>query len=65
MKAVKLLGEGAHLRRGSLQLKKMQGYPGVWEARADLSNRITLHYETDGTIVLRTNCNHDQVSRSP
>lgn len=41
-----------------LRVKKMPGYPGVWEARVDGANRVT--FERDGdTLTLRANCNHD------
>lgn len=49
----------------SLHRKKMQGQPGVWEARIDRANRLTFHYSDDGTLVLRNHCNHDILKRSP
>jgi hypothetical protein len=47
-----------------LHAHRVQGAPGVWEAYVDDANRVTFHYAS-GTIVMRNNCNHDIVRRSP
>jgi len=47
-----------------LSTHKMQGYPGVWESYIDGANRITWEW-VGGNIVLRNNCNHDILKRSP
>lgn len=43
----------------------MQGFEGVWEAYVDRGNRVTFHYDEDGSIVMRNHCNHDMLTRSP
>lgn len=56
-KALRLLAED--WRRPSLQVKRISGAQGIWEARASLSLRIT--FEMDGdTIVLRNVGAHDK-----
>ena len=47
-----------------LNTHKVRGTQGVWEAYVDDKNRVTFHYE-DGGIVMRNNCNHDIIKRSP
>ena len=50
---------GNDWRHPSLQVKRVRGLAGVWEARASLSLRIT--FEMDGdTIVLRNVGSHDK-----
>jgi mRNA interferase RelE/StbE len=51
-------------RHPSLRTKKMQGQPGVFEARVDRANRVTFHWDGE-TIVLRNHCNHDVLRRNP
>lgn len=51
-------------RHPSLQTHKVKGHPGVFEAYVTKANRVTFHYE-GGKIVLRNNCNHDRVLRTP
>lgn len=63
MESLKRLEEDP--RSPSLQAHRMQGHPGVWEAYVDRGNRITFHYDADGTIVMRNNCNHDMLQRRP
>lgn len=48
----------------SLSVSKVRGAPGLWEARASRSLRITFTLER-GEIWLRNNCTHDQVYRRP
>lgn len=45
-----------------LHTHRVQGSPGVYEARIDGANRITFHWNED-IIVLRKNCNHDILKR--
>jgi mRNA interferase RelE/StbE len=40
-------------RHPSLQLKKMQGTPGVWELRVSSHYRVTLEYVPDGILLRR------------
>lgn len=47
-----------------LRIKKVKATDGVWEARIDRKNRITFHWEGD-MKVLRNNCHHDILDRSP
>ena len=43
-----------------LQVKKMRGHEDIWEARVDLSNRLT--FERDGDVItLRNHCSHDML----
>lgn len=51
-------------RHPGLQTHKVKGHPGVFEAYVNMANRVTFHYEGD-KIVLRNNCNHDRVLRTP
>ena len=51
-------------RHPGLHTHRVQGAPGVWEAYVDAANRVTFHYE-GSKIVMRNNCNHDILSRSP
>ena len=37
----------------------------VWEAYVDLKNRVTFHYDADGVLIMRNNCNHDIIDQSP
>lgn len=47
-----------------LRVKKMQGYPNVWEARASRDLRITFTVEPDRAI-LRNCGHHDETLRNP
>ena len=62
LECVQRLGDDP--RHPSLNTHRMQGVRGVWEAYVDRGNRVTFHYE-DGKIVLRNNCNHEMLKRSP
>ena len=48
----------------SLRVKKMKGTEQVWEARANLSLRITFEIE-NGVIVLRNIGQHDEALDNP
>ena len=61
-RCVQLLGDDP--QHPGLHTHRVQGAPGVWEAYVDEANRVTFHY-AGSTIVLRNNCNHDIVRRSP
>ena len=52
-------------RHPGLNVHRVQGTSNVWEAYVDKANRLTFHYDDEGRIVLRNNCNHDIVRRSP
>ena len=52
-------------RYPGLNVHRVEGYDGVWEAYVDQANRLTFHYGDDGGIVLRNHCNHDIIRRSP
>lgn len=45
-------------RHPGLRTHRVQGSPGVFDARLDRGNRLTFHWEGD-TIVLRNHCNHE------
>lgn len=52
------------LRYPSLQVKKIQGTKGIWEARASRSLRITFQIE-QGSILLRNVGQHDDALQNP
>lgn len=54
-------------RHNGLHTHKVKGTRGVWEAYIDNANRVTWEWADDAenTIVLRNNCNHDVLTRSP
>ncbi len=61
-KALRLLAE--HPRHPGLRLRKIEGTPGIWEARVDRSCRMTLQVETDA-YVLRNIGKHDETLDKP
>jgi mRNA-degrading endonuclease RelE of RelBE toxin-antitoxin system len=67
LKALALFGNDQ--RHPSLQVKKIQGRDGVWEARIDQKYRFTFHYEKGGErevlCVLRNVDNHDECLKNP
>ena len=50
-------------RHPGLNTHKIRGTDGIWEAYVDKGNRVTFHYDDDGGIVMRHNCNHDIIRR--
>lgn len=61
-KALRLLA--SDWRYPSLRVKKMQGRPGIWEARASQSLRIT--FEISGDVILLRNVGqHDKTLDNP
>ncbi|MBI4679578.1 MAG: hypothetical protein HY748_18550 [Elusimicrobia bacterium] len=52
------------LRHPSLQVKRIQGTPGIWEARVDIRYRMTFEFEGD-ILFLRVIGDHDEVLRRP
>jgi mRNA-degrading endonuclease YafQ of YafQ-DinJ toxin-antitoxin module len=52
-------------RHPGLNAHQLRGSGGVWEAYVNSGDRVTYHREDSGRLVLRMNCNHDQVLRSP
>ncbi|MBA4385679.1 MAG: hypothetical protein C0410_13150 [Anaerolinea sp.] len=66
VRALRLLAEDTFYP--SLGVKKVQGAPGIWEARIDLKYRMTfqLDEEEGKTICLLRNVdNHDECLRNP
>jgi mRNA-degrading endonuclease RelE of RelBE toxin-antitoxin system len=61
-KALRLLAEDP--RHPSLHLKKIQGTPGVWEARVDRGCRLTLEIRFDA-FLLRNVGKHDDTLDKP
>ena len=61
-RCVELLADNP--RHPGLEAHPVQGAPGVWEAYVDRANRVTFHYDGQ-RIVMRNNCNHDIIKRSP
>ena len=54
----------ADLAHPSLRVKKMQGMPNVWEARASDSLRIT--FQNDGQLIILRNVGaHDPTLKRP
>lgn len=66
-KALALFGKDQ--RHPSLEVKKLQGRDGIWEARVNQKNRFTVHYEKDASgetiCVLRNVDNHDECLKNP
>ncbi len=52
------------LRHPSLQVKRIQGTPGLWEARVDIRYRMSFEFEND-VLFLRVIGDHDEVLRRP
>jgi mRNA-degrading endonuclease YafQ of YafQ-DinJ toxin-antitoxin module len=50
-------------RHPGLHTHRVQGTRDVWEAYIDNANRITFHYDEDGRIIFRKNCNHSILRR--
>lgn len=61
-KAIRLLA--VNPRNPSLHLKKIQGTPGIWEARVDKTCRLTLEIKQDAYI-LRNIGRHDETLGKP
>ncbi len=61
-KQVELLSK--NFRHPSLHTKKITGAYGIWEARMDISYRLTFEI-IDDTIFLRVVGNHDEVLKNP
>ena len=61
-KQIRLLAQ--NLRYPSLQVKKIQGTVGIWEARVDRQYRLSFEMAGD-TIYLRVVGNHDEVLKHP
>lgn len=53
-----------HFRHPSLQVKRVKGTRGIWEARVDLHYRMTFEI-VDHAVYLRVVGNHDDVLRNP
>ncbi len=49
-------------RHPSLQVKRIQGTPNLWEARVDLKHRITFQWERN-LLILRRIGNHDIIGK--
>ncbi len=52
------------IRHPSLQVKKMQGAGGIWEARASISLRLTFEMHSDA-VLLRNVGEHDETLERP
>lgn len=61
-KAIRLLE--ADIRHPSLQVKRVQGTPDIWEARVNLRCRLTFQIEND-IILLRNLGEHDATLKKP
>ena len=66
VKALRLLSEDTFFP--SLGVKKVQGAPGIWDARIDFKYRMTFQLnEEDGKTIclLRNMDNHDECLKNP
>jgi len=67
LKALALFGQNQ--RYPSLEVKRLQGRDGVWEARVDQKYRFTHHYEKSASgepvCVLRNVDSHDDCLKNP
>ena len=67
LKALALFGQNQ--RHPSLQVKKIKGRDGIWEARVDQKYRFTVHFERGNkgelVCVLRNVDNHDECLKNP
>ena len=63
LKALRLLAENP--RHPSLQTKPIQGAPGLYEARIDLSYRLTFQRMPGDILLLRTAGKHDETLKKP
>lgn len=61
-KQIALLSD--NFQHPSLHTKKIKGAPGIWEARIDISYRVTFEIIGD-TIFLRVVGNHNEVLKNP
>lgn len=61
-KQLRLLADNP--RHPSLQVKKIQGTSGIWEARVDRKYRLSFEWTSD-TLYLRVVGNHDDVLKNP
>ena len=52
-------------RHPSLQIKRVQGTSGIWEARVDIRYRMTFEFSGSDTIFLRVIGDHDEALRRP
>jgi len=53
-----------NLRHPSLQVKKIKGREGIFEARVDLHHRLTFSIQ-GGALILRAIGTHNKVLKSP
>lgn len=53
-----------NIRHPSLQVKKIEGTKGVWEARASKSIRLSFEFRDD-TLILRNVGEHNEVLGVP
>lgn len=51
----------ANLNYPALRVRPIESQPGVWEARASNSLRLSFEFLDAQSIRLRVNCTHDQV----
>ncbi len=49
------------LNHSSLRVRRIASQPGLWEARASSSLRLSFEFLDARSIRLRVNCTHDQV----
>lgn len=63
IKALRLLADNP--RHPSLQTKPVEGAPGIYEARIDLSYRMTYQPLPGDKLLLRVVGKHDEVLKNP
>lgn len=63
LKTIKLLADDPG--HPGLHVKRVTGWPGVWSARVNRSDRLSFEWGADGQLVLRYNCHHDELYSKP
>jgi len=66
VRALRLMASDMHYP--ALVVKKVQGYPDIWEARVDIKYRLTFQYEQkegETICILRNIDNHDECLKNP
>ena len=48
-------------RHPGLRTRRIEGTKDIWEARADLDNRVSWQYGEPGELIIRYHCTHNEV----
>jgi mRNA-degrading endonuclease RelE of RelBE toxin-antitoxin system len=66
VRALRLMAEDVFYP--SVVVKKVKGYPSIWEARVDIKYRLTFQYEDkdgENICILRNIDDHDECLKNP